>query len=145
MKECSFSNFEFVWSPNNYCMVWYSKGTRGYRASRPYYIMRCLTGVLDFSRVFLALVSKTRVKMQEKCKKNVRKIQNASPMQELFSILHDVFRKNLRLSRILLAFCLRFAHKCDQNANPALSVIWPLHICITQQNMTAISQDICTH
>ena len=53
---------------------WHSKGL---------IIMRCLTGVLDFSRVFPRvydtnmLVSKTRVKTQEKRKKNPNREPNA--------------------------------------------------------------------
>ena len=51
------------------------------------------------------LVSKTRVKMQEKCKKNARKIQNASPMRENVSTLHYALGKNAsqsRFARVLL-------------------------------------------
>ena len=47
------------------------------------------------------LVSKT----QEKCKENARKIQNASPTREHFSILHYALSKNtsqLRFARVLL-------------------------------------------
>ena len=51
--------------------------------------------------------------MQEKCKENTRKIQNASLTQENVSILHYVWAKT-RVNRVLLAFCLRFAHKVYQ-------------------------------
>ena len=76
------------------------------------------------------LVSKTRVITQEKCKKNARKIQNASPMQENVSILYYALRKNAdqsRFANVLLAFCSRFARKFYQNANTTHSVIWALH------------------
>ena len=56
-----------------------------------------------FPRVFDTnmLVSKTRVKTQEKSKKNPSKIQNASPMRENVFILHYALGKN--------AFCSGFA------------------------------------
>ena len=57
------------------------------------------------------LVSKPRVKMQEKCKKNVRKIKNASLTPENVSILHYELGKNtsqLRLSHGLVVFWSRF-------------------------------------
>ena len=60
-----------------------------------------------FSRVFPRvydtnmLVSKTRVKTQEKCKKNARKIQNTMRWAKNAS--------QLRFARVLLAFCSRFA------------------------------------
>ena len=90
---------------------------------------------MRFSRVFPRvydtnmLVSKTQVKTQEKCKKNTRKIQNASPTREDVSILLYPLGKNasqLRFARILLTFCSHFGHKPDQNANPTYSVIWSL-------------------
>ena len=82
--------------------------------------------------------SKTPVKTQENCKKNVRKIQKASPTRENVSILHYAMGKNasqLRFGRALVAFWLGFgwvlvgfwlcfAHKAYQNANPMHSVIW---------------------
>ena len=52
--------------------------------------------------------------MQEKCKKNARKIQNASPTRENVSILYYVLGKNV--SCVLLAFSLHFAHKLYQLA-----------------------------
>ena len=72
------------------------------------------------------LVSKTRVITQEKCKKNARKIQNASPMQENVSILYYALRKNADQSRFANVL-LGFARKFYQNANPTHSVIWALH------------------
>ena len=87
---------------------------------RPYYTMVAPPAFLiphaflsRFSRVFPRvydtnmLVSKTRVKTQEKCKKNARNIQNASPTQENVSILHYTLGKNasqLRFACVLLAF-----------------------------------------
>ena len=76
------------------------------------------------------------MKTQEKSKKNVRKIQNASPTRENVSILHYALGKNasqLRFARVLLVFCSCFAHKPYQNTNPTHSVIWPL--------MTYVSDD----
>ena len=75
---------------------------------RLHYIMRSFTRVSDFSPDFPhvydinMLVSKTRVKTQEKCKKIVRKIKNASPTRENVSILHYALGTN--------AIQLRFAH-----------------------------------
>ena len=80
------------------------------------------------------MVSKTRVKMQEKRKKNARKIKNASPMRNNVSILHYALGKNasqLRFSRVFLVFYLRFT--CVflaflfTNANQKHSVIGALH------------------
>ena len=54
----------------------------------------------------------SREKTQEKCKKNTRKIKNASPTREKVSILHYALCKNvsqLCFARVLLAFCTRFA------------------------------------
>ena len=87
---------------------------------RPYYIMRCFTGVLDFSRVYDTnmLVSKTRVKTQEKCKKKPKREPNA---RKCFYITLGVGQK-----RESVAFCSCFAHKPYQNANPTHSVIWAL-------------------
>ena len=97
--------------------------------------MRCSTCVFyfhvffsRFSRVFPRvydtnmLVSKTRVKTQEKHMKNVRKVKNASPTREDVSILHffitlfyfHVFYS--RFTRALLAFLFT-------NANQKHSVI----------------------
>ena len=63
--------------------------------------------------------------------KNVGKMQNASPTRVNVSISHYALGKNasqLPFSRVLLTFCLRFAHvfvhKTYQNANPTHSVIW---------------------
>ena len=76
------------------------------------------------------LVSKTQVKMQEKCKKNTQETT-----QENVSILHYALGKNasqLRFSHVLLmfacvlfVFCSRFATKPYLNANPTHNVIWP--------------------
>ena len=109
---------------------------------RPYYTMVVPPAFLiphaflsRFCRVFPCvydtnmLVSKTQVKTQGKCKKNARKIQNASPTEENVSILHYALGKNvsqLRFARVMLTFCSPFAHKPYQNANPTHSVIWPL-------------------
>ena len=96
------------------------------------------------------LISKTQVKMQEKCEKNVRKNQNTSPTRKNVSILQYALGKNasqlcfahvllvfclrfacvllafcLRFACVLLAFCLRFANKPYQNVNPTHGVIWP--------------------
>ena len=105
--------------------------------------MRCFTGIFHFTsrfsflpRIFLRvldtnmLVSKIRVKLrekrkknarktQEKRKKNARKIKNVSLTRDNVSILHYALGKNasqLRFSRVLLAFLFT-------NANPTHSVI----------------------
>ena len=78
--------------------------------------MRCFTRVF-YSRVFPhvfprvydinMLVSKTRMKTREECKKNARKIKNASPTRENVSILHYALDKNanqLRFGLVLVSF-----------------------------------------
>ena len=100
-----------------------------YSVLRPYYIMRCFTCVLDFSRVFPGvydtkmLVFKTRMKTQEKCKKNMRKSKTRAQREKMFLYYTMRWAKN---SSQLLAFSLRFAHKPYQNANPKHSVLWAL-------------------
>ena len=70
-------------------------------------------------------MSENARKMQERRKKNPKR----EPREKNASILHYALGKNasqLCLSRILLAFCSSFAHKCNQTTNPKHSVIWPL-------------------
>ena len=72
------------------------------------------------------LVSKTRVKTREKREKNARKIKNASPTRDNFSILHYALGKNasqLRFSHVFLEFFLAFLFT---NANQKHSVIGAL-------------------
>ena len=71
--------------------------------------------------------------MQEKCMKNARKIQIASPTRENVSILHYVLGIKHEpvvfcscFACVSVAFCSRFDHKPYQNGNPTHSVIWPL-------------------
>ena len=56
---------------------------------------RVFPRVLDINM----LVSKTQVKMREKCNKNAKKIQNASPTRENVSILYYALGKNASQSR----------------------------------------------
>ena len=64
----------------------------------PRVLPRVFPRVLDTNM----LVSKTRVKTQEKCKKNARKIQNASPTRDNVSILHYKNVIQSRFARVLL-------------------------------------------
>ena len=67
---------------------------------------------------FFSLVSKTRVKTQEKRERNVRKLPNVRKMQENLFILHYI---SILFSSV---FARIFAHKPYQNPTPTHSVIW---------------------
>ena len=74
---------------------------------------RFLALFLRSSLTFMIPTSKTPVKTQENCKKNVRKIQKASPTRENVSILHYAMGKNasqLRFGCALVMFWLGFGH-----------------------------------
>ena len=67
-------------------------------------------------------------KRERKRKKNARKTREKSKTQAQREkrFLYYIMRwAKTRVSCVLLAFCLRFAHKTYQNANPTHSVIWP--------------------
>ena len=120
----------------------------GIWALRPYYTMRCFTGVFHFplhfssrfryQHVGIQNVSENATKMQQKREKNPKREPNT---RKCFYITLCVGQKResvgfcsrfarvllafcSRFARVLLAFCSRFAHKLYQNANPMHSVIW---------------------
>ena len=122
------------------------------RSLRPYYTMHCSTGVFHFTSRFsfylaflLAFMlcdtifkhvgkQNTREnarKMQEKREKNPKR---EPYVRKCFYIILCVVQKResvafcSRFARFLLTFCLHFAHKLYQNANPTHSVIWPLEL-----------------